>query len=67
MKPRRKPLVCVAVLDARERRGPSSAFQRRFHMRAAEATQASKEKKPAHVGKRTRASVKTERVMTIRF
>lgn len=67
MKPRRKPLVCVAVLDARKRRSASTAFQRRFHMGATEATQASKKKKPAHVGKRARANVKTAPVMTIRF
>lgn len=64
MKPRRKPLVCVAVLDARERRSASSAFQRRFHMEATEATQASKKKKPAHVGKRQNRAGHDDQILT---
>lgn len=67
MKPSKKPLVCVVVLDKRSRRSASSAYQRRFFTRAREAAQAFKEKVPAHVGKRARAASKLSEVMTMRF
>lgn len=46
MKPSKKPLVCVVVLDKQNRRSASSAYQRRFFTRVREAAQACKEKVP---------------------
>ena len=67
MKPSKKPLVCVVVLDSRSRRSASSARQRRFFTKAREAAQACDKKVPAHVGKRARAASKLSKVMTMRF
>ena len=67
MKPGKKPLVCVVVLDKRNRRNASSACQRRFFTKVREAAQACEKKVPAHVGKRARAASKLSRVMTLTF